>query len=86
MTTNDTGSQESVGASPSIAHSVCHDCDDHEELHPAKRPEDAKQMAVEDAIEHGRATGHEVDEELIAEPDMISTCGPDVQDSEVLRR
>jgi len=85
MSTNDRETQESVAASPSIAHSVCHDCE-HEELYTAKRPEDAKQQAVDDAIEHGRDTGHEVDEALIVEPAAMATNGPDVQDTVVVRR
>lgn len=87
MSTNDPTGQETVGESPSIAHSVCHDCDEHEELHRAKRPEDAKQQAVDAAIRHGRATGHEnVDEGLIDQPGKTVTVGPGVAETEVVRR
>ncbi len=85
MTTNDPAAKESVGEPASIAHSVCHDCE-FEETHHARRPEDAKRMGVEAAIEHGRLTEHNVDEELIDEPAQITTVGPDVSDSKVIRR
>ncbi len=86
MCTNDPEPQESVVASPSIAQSVCHDCDDHEQLHRATRPEDAKQLALKAAIEHGRERDHDVAHELIAEPASMTTRGPDVADTEVVRR
>jgi len=86
MSSNEPQGGKSTAPSPSIAHTVCHDCDEHEELHHAKRPEDAKQLALEAAIEHGREHDHDVAHDLIAEPASMTTCGPDVGDTEVVRR
>jgi hypothetical protein len=85
MTDNAPSGGKSTATRRSIAQSVCHDCDNHEEIHRAHRPADAKQMAIKAAIEHGRATGHEVTEKLISTPRALTTIGPDVADTEVHR-
>lgn len=85
MTDNGPTGGKTTATRRSIAQSVCHDCDNHEEIHRAHRPADAKEMAIEAAIEHGRATGHEVDEKLISQPSSMITIGPDVADTEVHR-
>ena len=85
MSTNGPNSQESVGENASIAHTVCHDCP-HEQLHSAKRPADAKELAVDDAIEHGRASGHTVDEDLVQTPPTTITAGPEIEDTKVVQR
>lgn len=61
-----------------IAHSVC-SCQHHEELHHAETAEQAKQQAIEAAVEHARASGHVPKTALLTEPAPVlesqPTCG-----------
>ena len=85
MSTNNPNSQESVGEPASTAHAVCHDCTELEAIFETTRPEEALELATEAAIEHGRATDHNVDEQLVDRPTTTITTGPDVEDTEVRR-
>lgn len=78
MTTDTPQARKSAGSERSgeqIAHAVCHDCPRFEDLYRAPTAAEAKAEAVEDAIEHARASGHHnVDTQLLTEPGF-PICG-----------
>ncbi len=64
----------------SIAHSVCHDCPAHEQLHRAATPIEARADAAAAAHAHSRRTDHATEKRLIDVASTHTVAGPEAID------